>query len=448
MRIVVIGGDAAGMSAASRARKALPDSEVVVYEAGNFVSYSACGIPFYVSGEVEEFDELLHYPMSKFRDERRIDVRVRSRVTKIMPERKQIVVLSDGKESTDKFDRLVIATGARPRIPGIFEGKKLVYTMRNLDDLNTLMGNINGMKEVIIVGAGYVGLEMAEAFASRGIHVAIFQRSGKVLRGLDGAFSEMIVEELTSKGVEVHLNSPVEAVDESSGEGISVKSGSFRASADMVFLSVGVVPNSEVASGSGIALDSGGAIKVDRTMQTSIKGIYAAGDVATTYERVGGMEIYFPLATGSNRSGRIAGTNAAGGNIEYKGITKTEVVKVFSLNVARTGLNEEEAMEAGFDPVSSTITASSRASYYPGAEELRIKLVGDRKTHRLLGCVMLGKEGVAKRIDVAAAALYAGLTVEDMTGIDYSYSPPFAPAWEPLGVAADVLVKKMAKENS
>lgn len=431
------------MSAASRARKVLPDSEVVVYEAGNYVSYSACGIPFYVGGEVESFDDLLHYPVSKFIKERNIDVRVKSRVTKISVNSREITVDSGEKTYKDNFDRLIIATGASPRIPEVFTGKKHVFTIRNLDDMNSLLGNLEEAREIIIVGAGYVGLEMAEAFTSKGKHVAIFQRSDRVLRGIDRTFSDLIVEELKSKGVEVHMNSPVETVDDSQENSITVKSGTMTASADLVFLAAGVTPNSQLVLDSGIEVDDSGAIKVNKRMETSVNGIYAAGDVATTWERISGKELYFPLATGSNRSGRVAGMNAAGESAEYTGITKTEVVKVFSLNVGRTGLNEEEAKHAGFDPVSVTITASSRAKYYPGAQQLRIKMTGDRKSHRLLGCEMAGREGVAKRLDVVSAALYSGLTVEDTTGIDYSYSPPFAPAWEPLGVAADVLLKKL-----
>lgn len=443
MRIVVIGGDAAGMSAASRARKTSPDSEVVVYEAGNYVSYSACGIPFYVGGEIKEFDQLLHYPVSKFREERKIDVNVNSLVTSIDPKSREITVESGDESYKDHYDRLIIATGARPRIPGIFRQHKLVATLRNLDDMNSLLERIEGSREVVIVGAGYVGIEMAEAFTSRGIHATIFQRSDRVLKGLDIDFSNLIVEELRSNGVEVHLNSPVESVVESSEDKISVKAGSLTASADMVLLAVGVVPNSGIAENADIPLDEHGAIRVDRFMRTSVPDIYAAGDVATTYDRVTDSSIYFPLATGSNKGGRIAGFNAAGGNSEYPGITRTEVVKVFSQNVGRTGLDVDDAVMAGFDPVSVSIKSSSRASYYPGSEDLRIKLIGDRKTRKLLGAVILGKEGVAKRIDVVAAALYSGLTVDDMTGIDYSYSPPFAPAWEPLGVAADVLLKKL-----
>lgn len=442
MRVVVIGGDAAGMSAASRVRKVDPESDVVVYEAGNYVSYSACGIPFYLSGEVPDFDRLLHYPVSKFREERGIDVRINSRVTAINPGRKEITVKAGDTRVNDTYDRLIIATGARPRIPDAFAGKRNVFTIRTLDDMNAMIEGTEGMKGCIIAGAGYVGLEMAEALTARGIHVTLFQRSGGVLRGIERDFSDRIVEELRENGVEVHLNAEIEEVDDS-GDGITVKSGSLKATGDFLFLATGVVPNSEIAAQAGIETHSSGAVLVDSRMRTGIEGIYAAGDVATTTDMVTGRTVYFPLATGSNRSGRIAGVNAAGGEARYRGTARTEVVKVFSLHIARTGLGHEDAEKAGYNPATATIKGSSRASYYPGASPLHIRITGDRESHRLLGCSIMGTEGVAKRIDTVAAALYSGLTVEDMTALDYSYSPPFAPAWEPLGVAADVLLKKL-----
>lgn len=443
MRIIVIGGDAAGMSAASRSRKVSPDSEVVVYEAGNHVSYSACGIPFFVGGEIAEFDQLLHYPLSKFREERRIEVNTNSLVTGINIDRKEVTVKSGDRTFTDRYDRLIIATGARPKVPELFAGHRLVLTLRSLDDMNALLERLDGVREVAIIGAGYVGLEMAEAFTSRGIHVTLIQRSERVLKGLDSSFADLVIEELKSNGVEVHLNSPVEDVWESDGDKITLRSGSLTASFDMVLLATGVVPNSEIAREAGIPVDENGAVIVDRSMRAGKEDVFAAGDVATTFDRITGDMIYFPLATGSNRSGRVAGISAAGGKTEYPGICRTEVVKVFSLNIGRTGLGMEDAARAGFDPVSATIKAYSRASYYPGAQDLRIMMTGDRKTRKLLGATIIGKEGVAKRIDVVAAALYSGLLVDDLTGIDYSYSPPFAPAWEPLGVAAEVLMKKL-----
>lgn len=445
MRIVVIGGDAAGMSAASRARKYLPESEVVVYEAGQHVSYSACGMPFYIGGEVREFSDLIHYPVSKFIEERKIDVHLNSRVTALDRSRREITVEEKGgKTFTDRYDRLVIATGARPAVPEIFRGKKNVYTLRHIDDLPVLEDALSDIGRIGIIGAGYIGMEMADALKRAGKEVTVVQRSGRILKGLDEDFAGMVIKELEANKVTVLLNSPVERIDEEDGFVRSLRAGSRKVEVDAVLVATGIIPNSEIAKEAGIRLTPNGAIVVNERMQTSGPMIYAAGDVATTHHIVTGKDVYFPLATGSNKSGRIAGENAAGRRSEYRGIAGTEVVKIFSLEVGKTGLNESEARMNKFHPVSSTITSTSRASYYPGASPLRIKLIADENTHLLLGGSLIGKEGVAKRLDVLAAALYSKLKIEDLTRIDYSYSPPFAPAWEPLGVAADVLLGKLS----
>lgn len=443
MKVIVIGGDAAGMSAASRVRKYAPDSEVVVYEAGEHVSYSACGMPFYIGGEVREFDDLIHYPVSKFVQERKINVQLNSRVTGLDTSRREVTVERNGETVQDHYDRLIIATGARPAIPEEFRGKNNVHTLRHIDDLLPLEESLETVQKVTIVGAGYVGMEMADALSKMGKEVTVIQRSERVLRGLDEEFTYMISKELESNKVTLLLNSPVKGIDENNGIITSIKAGQKSVPTDAVFIATGIVPNSEFAKDAGIRISNSGAILVNERMQTSAPMVYAAGDVATTKNIVTGREMYFPLATGSNKSGRIAGENAAGKRSTYAGIVGTEVVKLFSLEIGRTGLDEKEARMNKFRPVASTITSTSRASYYPGASPLKIKLVADENTHRLLGGILIGKEGVAKRLDVLATALYCKMKIEDLTRIDYSYSPPFSPAWEPLGVAADVLMGKL-----
>lgn len=443
MKVIVIGGDAAGMSAASRVRKYAPDSEVVVYEAGEHVSYSACGMPFYLSGEVRDLDDLIHYPVSKFIEERKINVQLRSRVTKLDVSGKEVTVLRDGEEFRDRYDRLIIATGARPAIPEVLREKSNVYTLRHLDDLVPLEESLSSVHRVAVIGAGYVGLEIAEALSKLGKEVTIMQRSDRILRGLDDEMAPMVLKELETNKVNLLLNSPITYIDDDGERVTAIVSGKNRVETDAVFVATGVIPNSEFAAEAGIRTASSGAIVVNERMQTSGPMVYAAGDVATTRHIVTGRETYFPLATGSNKSGRVAGENAAGKRSTYAGIVGTEVVKVFSLEVGKTGLNEKEARMGKFHPVSSVITSTSRASYYPGAAPLRIKLIADENTHRLLGGILVGKEGVAKRLDVLATALYCKMRIEDLTRIDYSYSPPFAPAWEPLGVAADVLLGKL-----
>ena len=444
LRIIVIGGDAAGMSAASRARKYAPDSTVVVYEAGGHVSYSACGMPFYLGGEVREFDDLIHYPVSKFVEERRINVELHSRVVSIDVSAKMITVQKGNETVQDSYDRLIIASGARPIVPEMFRDRSNVYTLRHIDDLLPLEKAMENVQAVSIIGAGYVGLEMAEALSKMGKDVTIIQRSERFLRGIDGDFHPTISKELEANKVRLLLNSPIHDVRSDEGRVVSIRAGNAEVHTDAVFVATGVAPNSEFAAQAGIRTGAGGAIVVNERMQTSAPMVFAAGDVATTRHLVTGKDVYFPLATGSNKSGRIAGENAAGRRSVYNGIVGTEVVKVFSLEVGRTGLTEEEAKQNRFRPVSAAITSTSRASYYPGSASLKIKLIADENTHRLLGGMLVGKEGVAKRLDVLATALYARMRIEDLTRLDYSYSPPFSPSWEPLGVAADVLLGKLS----
>lgn len=444
LRIIVVGGDAAGMSAASRARKYAADSTVVVYEAGLHVSYSACGMPFYLGGEVREFEDLIHYPVSKFVEERRINVQLNSRVTSIDVSAKTVTVQREGETFQDSYDRLIIATGARPQVPEIFREMKNVYTLRHIDDLLPLEEAMANTQSVAIIGAGYVGLEMAEAFSKMGKDVTIIQRSDRLLRGMDEDFHPTITRELETNKVHLLLNSPVKDVRSEDGRIVSLMAGNNEVLTDAVFVATGVIPNSEFAAKAGIRTGTNGAIVVNERMQTSAPMVFAAGDVATTRHLVTGKDVYFPLATGSNKNGRIAGENAAGRRTVYNGIVGTEVVKIFSLEVGRTGLTEQEAKQNRFRPVSAVITSTSRASYYPGSASLKIKLIADENTHRLLGGMLVGKEGVAKRLDVLATALYSMLRIEDLTRIDYSYSPPFSPSWEPLGVAADVLLGKLS----
>lgn len=444
-KYIVVGGDAAGMSAASRIRKRDPESQVTVYEAGSYVSYSACGMPFHIGGTVKEFKSLIHYDVEKFRNERKIDVRLNSRVNSIDPENRKILYSNNGKDGEDAYDVLVIATGARPRIPENLRASSNVYTLRTLNDLPGFEEKVSKSDHITIVGAGYIGLELSEAFRERGKEVRIIQHSSKILRGYDSELSSILVAELKSNGVQLDLSTEIESVTDEGNKTLVRTSTGASFYTDMIVVAVGVIPNSELAMAAGIKTGIAGAIKVDRYMQTNVAGIYAAGDVSTTYNRITGKDVYMPLATGSNKSGRVAGENAAGGHREYGGIVGTEVVKVFSLEVGRTGLDEDEARTNGYQPVASTITSTSRSSYYPGSSKITIKMIGDEKTGRILGAQMIGHEGVAKRIDVVAASLYASLTVEDMLNVDYSYSPPFAPTWEPILVTADVLMGKMGR---
>ncbi len=442
-RFIVIGGDAAGMSAASRIRKRRPESDVVVYEAGQYVSYSACGMPFHIGGVVKDFNSLIHYSVEKFRKDRNIQVNLGATVTSIDRKRREITFTSNGKTGKDQYDHLVIATGASARIPENLRAVPHVYTLRTLNDLQRFESALDAVKDVTIVGAGYIGLELAESMRNREKNVRIVQRSSRILRGFDTQLSGAIMDEVTANKVEILMNTEIRQVVETHGSlNVSLSNGkSFTTG--MILVATGVIPNSDIARDAGLELGIAGAIKVNEYMETNDPLIFAAGDVATSYNMITGKDAYMPLATGSNKSGRIAGENAAGGRSKFAGIAGTEVVKVFSLEVGKTGFDHDAALSEGFDAVSSTITSTSRSSYYPGSSPLTIKMTADRKSRKLLGAEIIGHEGVAKRIDVIATAIYSRLSVDDMLGVDYSYSPPFAPTWEPVLVAADVLSGKL-----
>ncbi|MEM0156686.1 MAG: FAD-dependent oxidoreductase [Thermoplasmataceae archaeon] len=442
-RFIVIGGDAAGMSAASRIRKRQPESDVVVYEAGRYVSYSACGMPFHIGGVVKDFNSLIHYSVEKFRKERNIEVKLESTVTSIDRKSREITFTSHDKTGKDHYDHLVIATGASARIPENLRTLPHVYTLRTLNDLQGFESALDKVKDVTIVGAGYIGLELAESMRNRDKNVRIVQRSNRILRGFDTQLSGTIMDEVIANKVQILMNTEIKQVVQSEGNlKISLSNGE-SLTTQLILVATGVTPNSNIARDSGLELGVAGAIKVNEYMETSDPLIFAAGDVASSYNMITGREVYMPLATGSNKSGRIAGENAAGGRSKFAGIAGTEVVKVFSLEVGKTGLDHDSALSEGFDAVSSTITSTSRSSYYPGSSPLTIKMTADRKSRRVLGAEIIGHEGVAKRIDVVATAIYSKLTVDDMLGVDYSYSPPFAPTWEPVLVAADVLSGKL-----
>lgn len=451
-RLVVIGGVAAGMSAASRAKRRNPDLEVVVIERGPYISYGACGIPYYLAGLIPHLDDLIAFSPERAYRERHIQVWTEYEAVQILPAQRKVVVTErgSGREKSVSYDRLVLATGGRPihpSLPGIdLEG---VFSVRNLQDAARIQQYLKerSPRHALIVGAGYVGLEMAEAFRTRGLEVTVVDKEPHVLPLLDPDVAERIEEELTAHGVRFIGNAELVSLE---GTGTKEIFGAVRVkgrrdplAADLALVAIGVRPEVELAQESGIRLGPTGAIAVTPKMETSVPTIYAVGDCAETRHLVSNRMVYVPLGTTANKQGRVAGENAAGGYGVFKGIVGTSVVKVFDLEVARTGLNTREAEETGFAAVTSTITAPSRAGYYPGGGPITVKLIMDRWSKRLLGAQMVGKEGVSKRIDVFACALHSGMTVEDVSRLDLSYAPPYAPVWDPVLVAANVGGKEL-----
>lgn len=450
-RLVVIGGVAAGMSAASRARRLRPDIEISVFEKSGFVSYGSCGLPYFISGLIKSPNDLVVYDAKFFKEKRNIDVFIHHEVLKIFPGKRTILVrnLENGKEFEVGYDKLVIATGARAVKPEI-KGVELrgIFTVRFLEDgikIKEFIGE-NSPRKALIVGAGYIGMEMAESLVSLGIDVTIVEQMPNILGTMDDEINEIVEQELQRNGVRLlKAISVSEFVGENGYVKKSILSNGQMVDSELVVVGAGIKPNSEIAREAGIEIGKTGAIAVNQRMETNIPGIYSAGDCAEAYHLVLNRPVYLPLGTTANKQGKVAGENAAGGNAVFKGIVGTAVFKVFELEVARTGISEKQAKSEGFDYVATLIEHGSRAHYYPGGGKIRIKLIADRKTGRLLGAEMVGRDGVAKRIDVFATAIHAKLSVDEIAHLDLSYAPPFAPVWDPILIAVNDLEKKIKK---
>ncbi len=432
MNLVVIGGVAAGMSAASRARRISRELKITVLERGPVVSYGACGLPYWIGGTVKDPNMLIARPVAFFERERDIRVRLNTGVGEILPSRRR-VLLKGGEELA--YDRLVIATGARTATPPIV-GDHLphCFPFHTWEDAQRLEAFLEARKprRAAIVGAGFVGLEMAESLLARGLEVRLFDRSSHFLGWRDEWLAERIRERLELAGVALHLGQPVREIREGAVNEFP---------ADVVILAPGIRPNSEIAASAGIALGRSGAIAVNEYLETSIPGIYAAGDCAETHHLLLHAPAWIPLGTTANKMGRVAGANVAGRRERFPGVLGTSILRVCGLAVGVTGLSEAAAREAGFRPVSATVEAHTRASYF-GGESVKVKLIANRDNGRLLGGALVGTDGVEGRINVLATALTAGLCVEEFQFADLCYAPPYAAVWDPLLIAAQQLLKE------
>ena len=433
MRLVVIGGVAAGLSAASRARRLDASLEIVVLEKGDLISYGACGLPYLVEGRVRRPEELVVYTPEQFGRERNIAVRTGARVVSIAHPRRE-VVLAGGERV--QYDRLVIATGARPSSGGI-AGADLphVFKLHTMEDALALMRFLEERhpRRAVVIGAGYIGLEVADALRRRGLEVTVLESGAHVLNRDDAALTGTVVKHLARFGVAVRTNAPVSAIEAGSVDGVPC---------DVVVLAAGIRPNAELAYEAGVERGRTGAIRVDERMETNLAGVYAAGDCAETQHLVTGRAAWIPLGTTANKMGRVAGANAAGARERFAGVVGTAIVSLFDTGFAFTGLGADEARREGFQPVAARIEARSRARYFDG-RPTTVELVADRATRRLLGGTVIGEDGAAGRINTIAAALHARLRVEDFEGLDLAYAPPFAPVWDPLLIAARQLRKEL-----
>ncbi|MGQ9573486.1 MAG: FAD-dependent oxidoreductase [Chloroflexota bacterium] len=447
--LVVIGGGAAGMTAASRARRLRPDWRITVFERGDYVSFILCGLPYYVSDVIASHDSLIVYTPEFFRKERRIEVLTGHDVRRIDHERRLLKVtdLGTSRDFTCRYDKLVVATGAqavRPKVEGIDLGN--VFVLRSIDDGRRIKAALqqDGLRHGVVIGAGYIGVEMAEALTEAGLETVLIEATASVLPATEPEIGEVVEQELADHEVRVRKEEMAQRLEGSERvEKVVASAGEYPA--DIVIVSVGARPAVALLREAGIALGPTGAVATNEHMETNLSGVYAAGDVAEALHLVSGKPAWVPLGTTANKQGRVAGENAAGGSAVFQGIVGTAAVKVFGLEVARTGLTEAQAKDAGFDPVAATIEHSSHAGYYPGATPLRVKLVADRQNGRLLGGQIVGRQGAAKRIDVLAAALHGRMDVEAINALDLSYAPPFATAWEAVQIAAQQLMGRLQR---
>ncbi|MYW64098.1 FAD-dependent oxidoreductase [Streptomyces sp. SID8379] len=445
-RLVVIGGDAAGMSAASQARRLRgPDElEIVAFERGRFTSYSACGIPYWVGGQVGERDELIARSPEEHRA-RGIDLRMRTEVVEIDVEGRRVRSrdLDDegSGETWTSYDKLVIATGARPvrpALPGI--DAPGVHGVQTLGDGQALLDSLRGTRgrRAVVVGAGYIGVEMAEALIHRGYEVTVVNRGAEPMSTLDADMGRLVHEAMTGMGITMVDDTEVTKIltgDDGRVRAVAAEDAEYPA--DVVVLGIGVRPETALARDAGLPLGEHGGLLTDLAMRVrGHEDVWAGGDCVEVRDLVSGTFRHIALGTHANKHGQVIGSNVGGGYATFPGVVGTAVSKVCDLEIARTGLREKDARRAGLRYVTVTIESTSRAGYYPGAAPMTVKMLAERRTGRLLGVQIVGREGAAKRVDVAAVALTAGMTVEQMTALDLGYAPPFSPVWDPVLVAA------------
>ncbi|HYF93234.1 MAG TPA: FAD-dependent oxidoreductase [Symbiobacteriaceae bacterium] len=442
-KIVIVGGVAGGASAAARARRTDEQAEIIMLEKGPYISFANCGLPYYVGGEIGDRSALLLQTPESFKARFNVDVRVGHEVTALDRAAKLIRVrnLQTGEEYTESYTALVLSPGAtpiRPRLPGIDLAN--IYTLRTVPDAGAIKEYIEGeeARRAVVIGAGFIGLEMVENLHRLGLAVTLVEKADQVLPPLDAEMAAFVSQTLSQMGVDVILSDGIAGFD-GEGRATAVRLESGRViQGDLFILGIGVKPDTRLAKAAGLALGPGGGIAVNAHMQTSDPDIYAAGDAVEVINRVTGRPGMMPLAGPANKQGRVAGANAAGDRLTFPGATGTAIVRVAGLVAATTGLSEKAALRAGLRAFASYSVSGDHADYYPGAQPMVIKLVAEQETGRLVGAQAVGGNGVDKRVDVFATAIAGGLTVDDLTNLDLAYAPPFGSAKDPAIVAGMV----------
>jgi len=442
MKVLVIGGVAAGMSAASKLKRINKDAQVVVYEKGKFLSYGACGLPYYVSGENDDYTKMIARTKEQF-EQMGMDIYLQHEVVKVVPEKKQVLVrdIVNNKLFIDQYDKLMISTGTIPLVPP-FPGADLanIHVLKTLEDGIYLkqIANEPAIKDVVIVGGGYIGIEVVEAMLRLGKNVRVVELSERILRTFDQELTDLAEKELLEKGVHLNLGERVEGfIGNEHVEAVQTDKGTY--SADLVLLSIGVKPATKFLEGSGITLAVNGAVIIDREMRTNVKDVYSAGDCAQVYHKVMEENAFIPLGTNANKCGRIAGANMAGQHNKYIGTLGSAAIKVCDLEMGRTGLSEAEARGLAIDYTTVFIQSADHPGYYPNQTPIWIKLICEKRTRRILGAQAIGNKGAVLRIDVFAVAIHANMTADELGMTDLVYAPPFAGVWDAVHIACNAV---------
>ena len=448
MKVIIIGAVAAGSKAAAKLKRLKPDWQVVIYTADNHISYSECGLPYYIAGAFKDVHKLVVRTPKDF-EEQGIEVFIRHNVLKIYPNNKQILIknLENSEEFLENYDKLIISTGARPNIPNI-QGVNLknVFTLRTIEDGIAIKKAVLESKRAVILGGGYIGIELLEALVKQGLYVNLIQSSDVIMSIFDDDLAQIIqqyVIQKSSEQVKIINNQTITSIEGNNKVEKIITSDGNEIETDMVVLCAGVRPNIELAQDCGIEIGETGAIKVDFRMQTNIEDIYACGDCVEKYHIVALAPCWIPLGSTANKEGRCCAINVSGKNDRFEGVLGSAVTKYFDFAMSMTGLTEKQAIKYGFEPVSVVVRKNDKAGYMPDVECITIKLTADKNTQKLLGAQGIGQGDVDKRINTLTSALLSKMTIQEFFGNDITYSPPFSTSIDPMLTAAQNLMNKL-----
>ena len=448
MRIIIIGGVAAGAKVAAKSKRMLPDAEIHIYTQDDFVSYSSCGMPYYIAGDIQDWEKLIVRPIEEF-EKSGIHIHTRSQVTKILTADKKIVVKPLDKDEWFfvEYDKLVLATGASAYVPDFANiNNKRIYTLRSLNDGIALKEGMNQAKHITIVGGGYIAVELVEAFVKNKKQVTLIERSPFILSMLDEDISSLVQDyilENSNNLVKIINNDTISEIlgEDSLLDILTTKGYGFET--DMVVIASGIKPNVELAKDAGILLGETGAIKVNSRMETSVKDIYACGDCAEKINMISHTPIWIPLGSTANKEGRVCAINVCGGVEDFEGVLGSSVLRYDMLNISKTGLTEKEALKLNYDAISVNITKRDKAGYMPEVKNVTLKLIADKRSHKILGAQAIGCGDADKRINTISIGLLQGITVEELIDADLTYAPPFSTSIDILISAAQILKSKL-----